>query len=47
MRSSLIIIGAGFQKGRNLGEIDIRAIALTLAKATGLTLPDAEVPAIK
>jgi hypothetical protein len=47
MRSSLMITGAGFQKGRNLREIDMRAIAPTLAKAMGLTLPDAEVPAIK
>jgi len=47
MRSSFMIMGAGVQKGRNLGEIDMRAIAPTLAKAMGLTLPDAEVPAIK
>jgi hypothetical protein len=40
-------MGAGFQKGRNFGEIDMRAIAPTLAKAMGLTLPDAEVAAIK
>jgi predicted AlkP superfamily pyrophosphatase or phosphodiesterase len=46
MRSSFMMMGAGIQKGRNLGEIDMRAIAPTLAKAMGLTLPDAEVPAI-
>ena len=46
MRSSFMMIGKGVQKGRNLGEIDMRAIAPTLAKAMGLTLPDAEVPAI-
>jgi predicted AlkP superfamily pyrophosphatase or phosphodiesterase len=47
MRSSFMIMGASVQKGRNLGEIDMRAIAPTLAKAMGLMLPDAEVPAIK
>lgn len=47
MRSSFMMMGAGIQKGRNLGEIDMRAIAPTLAKAMGLTLPDAEVPAVK
>ena len=46
MRSSFMIMGAGIEKGRNLGEIDMRAIAPTLAKSMGLTLPDAEVPAI-
>lgn len=46
MRSSFMMIGKDVQKGRNLGEIDMRAIAPTLAKAMGLTLPDAEVPAI-
>lgn len=47
MRSSFMMMGKGIQKGRNLGEIDMRAIAPTLAKAMGLTLPDAELPAIK
>ena len=41
-----MIMGAGIEKGRNLGEIDMRAIAPTLAKSMGLTLPDAEVQAI-
>ena len=47
MRSSFMMMGKGIEKGRNLGEIDMRAIAPTLAKVMGLTLPDAEVPAIK
>lgn len=47
MRSSFMMMGKGVQKGRNLGEIDMRAIAPTLAKFMGLTLPDAEVPALK
>ena len=46
MRSSFMIMGKGIQKGRNLGEIDMRAIAPTLAKTMGLTLPDAEVSPI-
>lgn len=47
MRSSFMIMGKGIQKGRSLGEIDMRAIAPTLAKVMGLTLRDAELPAIK
>jgi predicted AlkP superfamily pyrophosphatase or phosphodiesterase len=47
MRSSFMMMGKGIQKGRNLGEIDMRVIAPTLAKVMGLTLPDAELPAIK
>jgi len=47
MRSSFMMMGKGIQKGRNLGEIDMRVIAPTLAKAMELTLPDAELPAIK
>jgi predicted AlkP superfamily pyrophosphatase or phosphodiesterase len=47
MRSSFMIMGKGIQKGRNLGEIDMRAIAPTLAKAMGLALADAEVPVIE
>ena len=47
MRSSFMMMGKNIQKGRNLGEIDMRAIAPTLAKAMGLSLPDAELPPIK
>jgi predicted AlkP superfamily pyrophosphatase or phosphodiesterase len=47
MLSSFMMMGKGIQKGRNLGEIDMRVIAPTLAQAMGLTLPDAELPAIK
>ncbi len=47
MRSTFMMMGKGVQKGRNLGEIDMRAIAPTLAKFMGLTLSDAEVPALK
>lgn len=44
MRSSFMMMGKGVPKGRNLGEIDMRAIAPTLAKIMGLELPDAEAP---
>ena len=47
MRSSFMMMGKGVAKGRNLGEIDMRAIAPTLAQIMGLSLPDAEVPAVK
>ena len=47
MRSSFMMMGKHVPKGRNLGDIDMRAIAPTLARAMGLTLPDTEVPALK
>lgn len=46
MRSTFMIMGPGIPEGRNLGEIDMRAIAPTLAKLMGGTLPDADEPAI-
>ncbi|WP_397576164.1 alkaline phosphatase family protein [Sphingorhabdus sp.] len=47
MRSSFMMIGKGVAKGRSLGEIDMRSIAPTLAKAMGALLPDAEMPAVR
>jgi predicted AlkP superfamily pyrophosphatase or phosphodiesterase len=47
MRSSFMMMGKGVAKGRSLGEIDMRSIAPTLAKAMGALLPDAEVAAVK
>lgn len=47
MRSSFMMIGKGVAKGRNLGEIDMRAIAPTLAQIMGVSLPEAEVPVVK
>jgi predicted AlkP superfamily pyrophosphatase or phosphodiesterase len=47
MRSSFMMMGKGIAKGRNLGEIDQRAIAPTLAKLMGAALPDAEVAGVK
>ena len=44
MRSTFLIAGPGIAKGRDLGEIDMRAIAPTLAKVMGATLPEAEKP---
>ncbi len=46
MRSTFMIMGKGVAKARSLGEIDMRAIAPTLAKMMGGTLPGAERPAI-
>lgn len=42
MRSSFMMMGKGIAKGHNLGEIDMRAIAPTLAKQMGANLPDAD-----
>ena len=44
MRSTFMIAGPGIAKGRDLGEIDMRAIAPTLARAMGAALPGAEKP---
>ena len=44
MRSTFLISGPGIAKARDLGEVDMRAIAPTLARAMGATLPAAEKP---
>jgi predicted AlkP superfamily pyrophosphatase or phosphodiesterase len=46
MRSTFMVMGKGVNKARSLGEIDMRAIAPTLADVMGGSLPDAEKPAI-
>jgi predicted AlkP superfamily pyrophosphatase or phosphodiesterase len=46
MRSTFMMMGKGVARGRNLGEIDMRAIAPTLARIMGVPLPDAELPAL-
>ena len=47
MRSSFMMMGKGIAKGRDLGEIDMRVIAPTLAAILGVALPDAEVKAVR
>jgi predicted AlkP superfamily pyrophosphatase or phosphodiesterase len=42
MRSTFMIMGPDVRKGRNLGEIDMRMIAPTLADIMGVGLPQAE-----
>ncbi len=42
MRSTFLIMGPTIIKGRNVGEIDMRAIAPTLARILGVTLAGAE-----
>jgi predicted AlkP superfamily pyrophosphatase or phosphodiesterase len=46
MRSTFMLMGTGVPKRRNLGEIDMRAIAPTLAKVMGADLPGAELEAV-
>jgi predicted AlkP superfamily pyrophosphatase or phosphodiesterase len=46
LRSTFLIMGRGVAPGRNLGVIDMRAIAPTLAKVMGVKLPDAEIGAV-
>jgi predicted AlkP superfamily pyrophosphatase or phosphodiesterase len=44
MRSTFLIMGPGIAAGKNLGEIDMRAIAPTLAAALKTSLPTADLP---
>jgi predicted AlkP superfamily pyrophosphatase or phosphodiesterase len=46
MRASFFIAGPGVKPGTNLGDIDMRSIAPTLAKLLGVSLPDADLPAL-
>lgn len=46
LRSTFLIKGPGVAKGRDLGEIDMRTIAPTLARVMGGSLPGAEKPAL-
>ena len=42
MRSTFIMVGPGISAGRDLGEIDMRAIAPTLARVLGFSLVNAD-----
>lgn len=42
LEATFLISGPNIAKGKDLGRIDMRAIAPTLAKAMGATLPDAQ-----
>ena len=44
MRATLILNGPGVPVGRDLGEVDMRAIAPTLAGRLGVALPSADLP---
>lgn len=46
LQASFLLMGKGVPRGKNLGAIDMRAIAPTLATIMGATLPDADKPAI-
>ena len=47
MRSAFLLMGKGLPYKGNLGEIDMRRIAPTLAQLMGFDLPSADLPAIK
>jgi len=47
MRASFFIIGRGVRPGLNLGDIDMRSIAPTLAKILGASLPAADLPPLE
>jgi predicted AlkP superfamily pyrophosphatase or phosphodiesterase len=42
LRASFFLVGPGVPAGKNLGLIDMRDVAPTLAKAAGLSLPTAD-----
>jgi predicted AlkP superfamily pyrophosphatase or phosphodiesterase len=46
MNSTFMMMGKGVAKGRNLGVIDMRSIAPTLALKLGVALPDAELKGV-
>lgn len=46
LRATFMAMGPGVTPGKDLGLIDMRAIAPTLAKAMGASLPDAEAAAV-
>lgn len=45
MRSTFLIMGKGVAKGRDLGAMDMRSVAPTIAAKLGVTLVDSQVPA--
>ena len=47
MRSTFLLMGAGIAKDQDLGLVDMRAIAPTLAALLGVQLASAELPAIR
>ena len=46
MKSSFFLVGPAVAKDKSLDQIDMRAIAPTLARILGAKLPDAELPAL-
>jgi hypothetical protein len=46
MRSTFLLMGPGVPKGDDLGVIDMRTIAPTLAEILGVTLSGAELAAL-
>lgn len=46
MRSTLIVAGPGIARGKDLGVVDMRAIAPSIARRLGASLPTAEVPPV-
>jgi Type I phosphodiesterase / nucleotide pyrophosphatase len=47
MHSSFFILGAGVERGRDLGTIDMRQIAPTVARILGVSLPTAREPKLR
>lgn len=47
MRASFFISGLGIARGRNLGVIDMRQIAPTVAQVMGVRLPSSQASALR
>ncbi|ETI62005.1 nucleotide pyrophosphatase [Sphingobium sp. C100] len=47
LQATLLLMGKGVAAGKDLGLVDMRAIAPTLAKVMGASLPDAERPPLE
>ena len=46
MRASFFIAGSGIRRGADLGDVDMRSVAPTIARLLGASLPGAAIPAL-
>jgi len=46
LKAFFLIAGPEIRKGANVGDIDMRSVAPTLAKVLGVSLPAAKLPAL-
>jgi len=46
MRASFFIAGPEIRNGADLGDVDMRSVAPTIARLIGASLPDTRIPAL-